>query len=202
MTEFTPGIPEDVFSDIRSRQDEQKKAEVRVLDTLDDVTFFSWGYTSPLKVTVNGKAEHRQLRIKSVGVGAVIEEYQHKMPTPPATMKTHKADSDVARALNKRHPIVVWEVNEADPQFLKDKQKHETEASQMILLHGLNYDLKDESGQVLISGKNPQEPSTIHNAPAALARLNRMGFSSEHFGQIVRAVRELTAEVEKQEDLE
>ena len=200
--EFVPGSSPDVFADLKKVIKEEEKQGARVLDTLDGETFFSWGFTPELKLTHGKKVEKVQLKIKSVGVGAVIEEYQHKMPTPPATLKTYKADSDVARGLNQKRPVIVWEINEADPTYLKLKQKHETEASQMILLHGLAYDLKDDGGRVVLQGSKLDEPSTIIDPQAALARLNKMGFSSEHFGQIVRAIRELTAEVEVKEDLE
>ena len=202
MADFVPGMPGDVLQDFKQHEEEKKKDMSTIVETLDGMTFFSWGYTPPLKLTRGDKVEYKQLKIKSVGVGQVIEEYQHKLPIPPATLKTHKADSDVARSLNQKHSVVVWEINEADPAYLKLKQKHETEASQMILLHGLAYDLKGDNGETVLNGASLNEPSKVINPQAALARLANMGFSSNHFGQIVKAVRELTDEVEKQEDAE
>lgn len=202
MADFIPGMPGDVMQDLQQRTEKQKEEIVKTIESLDDMTFFSWGYTPPLKLTRGERVEYVKIKIKSVGVGQVIEEYQHKLPTPPATMKTYKADSDVARNLNQRHPVVVWEINEADPDYLRMKQKHETEASQMILLHGLAYNLKGDNGEIVLYGEELNEPSRVINPQAALARLAKMGFSSNHFGQIVKAVRELTDEVEKKEDLE
>lgn len=202
MADFTPGIPGDIAEDFRKIEEKKQEDSVKTIESLDDMTFFSWGYTAPLKLTRGDLIEKVRIKIKSVGVGQVIEEYQHKLPTPPATLKTYKADSDVARSLNVKHSVAVWSVNEADPDYLKMKQKHETEASQMILLHGLAYTLKGDGGEVVLEGGDLNNPSRVINPQAALLRLSRMGFSSEHFGQIVRSIRELTAEVEKQEDLE
>lgn len=202
MADFVPGMPGDILQDFQQREEEKKKDMVKTIESLDDMTFFSWGYTPPLKLTKGDRVEYVRIKIKSVGVGQVIEEYQHKLPTPPATLKTYKADSDVARSLNQKHPVAVWSVNEADPDYLKLKQKHETEASQMILLHGLAYNLKGDGNEEVLHGGDLNEPSKVINPQSALIRLSKMGFSSEHFGQIVRSVRELTAEVEKQEDLE
>ncbi len=200
--QYVPGIPMDIRQDFQKLEEKKQEDMVRTIESLDDMTFFSWGYTEPLKLTRGDVVEKVRIKIKSVGVGQVIEEYQHKLPNPPATLKTYKADSDVARSLNVKHPVAVWSVNEADPDYLRMKQKHETEASQMILLHGLAYNLKGDNGQEVLCGDNLNEPSRVIDAPAALRRLGQMGFSSEHFGQIVRAVRELTSEAEKQEDLE
>ncbi len=199
--EYVPGIPMDIRQDFQNLEAEKKKDSVQTIESLDDMTFFSWGYTTNLKLTRGERVEYVRLKIKSVGVGQVIEEYQHKLPTPPATLQTYKADSEVARSLNQKHPVAVWSVNEADPGYLRLKQKHETEASQMILLHGLAYDFKGENGQEILRGANFDQPSEVIDSQAALRRLTKMGFSSEHFGQIVRSIRELTAEVEKQEDL-
>jgi len=196
-----PGVAPDVLEKFRQEKITKQEQDIQTIDSLEEMSFFSWGYTEPLKVTHGSDVKLVRLKIKSVGVSSVIEEYQHSMPKAPAIMKTYKPDSEVARSLNQRRPIVVWEVNEADPEFLRMKQEHETRASQMILLLGLAMDLKD-GNDIVLKGRDVDKPSVVVDKERALKRLQEIGFSSEHFGQIVRSIRELTKAADQQEDLE
>ena len=196
-----PSFMKDLAEDINKENIKQKKAdEAEIIESLDDFSMFSWGYTPELKITRDGVSKKIKFKIKSVGVSAIIEEYQHKMPTAPGSLKTYKPESDVARALGQRRAVTVWEVNEADSNYQMLKREHETRASQMILLHGLAYDLKGPDGQVALRGSNLNAPSQIINAEGALESLRKMGMSSEHFGLIVKAIRELTSEEQAAEE--
>ena len=185
----------------KSRQ-EVKRAAAQVLDSLDDISFFSWGQTDPLKVTKGGTEHFHILRIKSLGVSEVIEEMAADAPTPPAVMKTYKRDSEVARRLGFRHDTMVWERNEADPTFLKAQRDHETKVSNKILLKGLAYDLKDETGRVVLKGKDIIQPTEIVDEAAALRALRRLGFATDHFATIVNNINRLTKAEEERSDLE
>lgn len=190
-----PSFMADMATDLQKRIETENKAdEVQVIENLDDFSMFSWGYTPELKITRDGVSRKIKFRIKSVGVSAIIEEYQHKMPVAPASLKTYKPETDVARGLGQKRAVVVWEVNEADPDYQMRKREHETRASQMILLHGLAYDLKGPDGNYVLKGSNINAPSEIIDTEKALMVLRKMGMSSEHFGLIVKAVRELTSE--------
>lgn len=185
----------------KSRQ-EIKREAAQVLESLDDISFFSWGQTDPLKVTQGGQEKFHILLIKSLGVSEVIEEMAADAPTPPAVMKTYKRDSDVARRMGFRHDTVVWERNESDPIFLKAQREHETKVSNKILLKGLAYDLKDETGKVVLKGKDITKPTEIIDEAAALRALRRLGFATEHFTTIVNNIHRLTKAEEERTDLE
>ena len=89
-------------------------------------------------------------------------------------------------------------VNESDPGYLDLKRKHETAASQEILLRGLAYDLKYK-GQAVILGADLNTPSQIIDRDGAMARLKQIGLSSEHFATLIKGIRELTADAENEE---
>lgn len=197
-----PGIGADIIKENQEMQKDRQRQDVEVLgETLEDFSFFSWGLSEKLKVTQDGKTKYVQLRIKSVGIADILEVYQKKQPTPPAVLRTYKKDSEVARELGKRHDIVVWESNEADPTYLEEKRKHDNDASQEILLRGLGHNLVSD-GKVVLRGGKLQEPTEIIDREGAMKALQRMGLTSEHFGSIVRSIRELTAEKDTEEDRE
>ena len=185
----------------KSRQTANKEA-AEILESLDDVSFFSWGQTDPLKVTKGGQETYLRIKIKSLGISEIIEEMAANAPVPPAVMKTHKRDSEVARRLGFRHDTIVWERNEADPTFQKAQRDHEMKVSNMILLKGLAYDLKDEAGHVVLKGKDIHIPTEVIDAEAALRALKRLGFSSDHFTTIVNNINRLTKTQEERDDLE
>lgn len=194
------GVPE-MFREIQSKKPSTDHV-VELLEEIDGFNFFSWGTSEPLKVTRNGEVRFIQLKVKSVGVSEIIEEYQDKMPTPPASSKLFKKNTPEARQAGYNRDVLLQEINDADPEYQKMLRKHNNEASQMILLHGLAYDIKDESGRIVLQGSDVMRPSKIIDAQAALQALRRLGLSSEHFGSLVKSIRELTVEREEAETLE
>lgn len=208
MGEMTSGTVPGFSSDFdemdkiqeKSRQ-EAKREAAQILESLDDMSFFSWGETDPLKVTKGTKEIFYIVKIKSLGVSEVIEEMAADAPTPPAVMKTYKRDSEVARRLGFRHDTVVWERNEADPIFMKAQREHETKVSNMILLKGLAYDLKDETGRIVLKGASISQPTEVVDAEASLRALKRLGFSTDHFATIVNNINRLTKAREENDDL-
>lgn len=197
-----PGITPDVvrLAKEQEEKEEKKKAEARVIEEIDEnFSLFSWGYSEPLKITRGNKVEYIRLKIKSVGISEVIEELQAKAPTPPSVPKVYKKDSDIARQLGYKHDVVVREVDEADPEYQRLKRQHDMISSQMILLHGLAYDLK-YNGQVVLRGSDITAPSEIIDAEKALLVLKRWGLSSEAFATLVKNIRELTEAKEVAEE--
>lgn len=198
-----PGMSPELVREAEEINKAKQREDAKVLDALldDDFTLFSWGETEPLKITRGGKAEYLRFRIKSVAISDIMDSYQSSMPSPPAILKTYKKDSDVARQLGQKHDVVVWEVNEADSAYREMKQKHDTDASQEILLRGLAHDF-NYKGKLVLKGANVKEPTQILDKEGALAYLQRIGLSSDHFAAIVKNIRNLTNEAETQETLE
>lgn len=206
------GLPDEMFKHAEE-QEKKKHEETRSIKVFDDVisdqdNLFSWGYTEELMVTkgIDIKTrkpivEYRQFKIKSVGMSELMEEIQNKAPVPPASLRAYKADSDVARQLGRKHDVVVYEVNEADPGFQRAKRKHETDSAFTIVLYGIAHDLK-LNGEIVLNGSDITRPSVVVDQEKALQAVKNLGMSSEHFGMIVRNIRELTQEREAEEDLE
>lgn len=198
-----PGIDPSLIEEADTQKKSKGSEDAQVLDSIlgEDFSLFSWGETRPLKITRNGKPEWKRFRIKSVGIADIMEAYQERMPSPPAVLKAYKKDTDVARQLGQKHDVVVWEVNEADPAYLEMKRKHETAASQEILLRGLAHDLQYK-GRTVLSGSDIHEPSVIVDHEGAMTALRRMGLTAEHFSIVVADIRSLTADHEVEETKE
>lgn len=199
-----------IIEDQRKAEEEQTKLDAKFVESVDeDFSLFSWGWSQPLKRTrgemgkkgqVNAKVEYFRLKIKSIGMSEVMEEWQSKMPTPPSMLKAYKKDSDVARQLGQKHEVVVWEINEADPSYQRDRQKFNSELGKALLLHSLAYDIKDRAGRLVLRGDSLNEPNQVIDSAAALDIIfSRWGLTSEHFAAITNDVRKLTEAKEEQE---
>lgn len=195
-----PGVDSTLVQESKNQEKQKQDSDVRVLDAIlsEDFSMFSWGKTKPLKITQGEDVKYLQFRIKSVGIADIMEAYQDRMPSPPSILKTYKRDSDVAKQLGQKHDVTVWEVNEADATYLELKRKHETAASQEILLRGLAHDLPYQ-GKMVLRGSDMSSPTEIVDRPGAMAALRRMGLTAEHFSIVVSDIRALTADREGEE---
>lgn len=200
----------DIVREQQREEEEQAKADAKLVESIDDeFGLFSWGWSSPLKRTrserdkkgnITTKVEYFRMRIKSVGMSEIMEEWQAKAPVPPATRNLHKKNSDVARGLGGKHDVLVWEVNEADPAFQRERNKFNNEFGKAILLHSLAYNIKDGS-RLVLKGEPLSEPNEVIDAEAALTIIfKRWGLTSEHFATITSDVRQLTEVKEVQEE--
>ena len=168
------------------------------------------GWSSPLKRTrgdkdkrgnLVAKVEFFRLKIKSVGMSEIMEAWQSKSPVPPAKHELHKKNSEVARQLGSKHDVLVWETNEADPVFQRERNKFNNEFGKAILLHALAYDIKDSSGKLVLRGDSLSEPNEVIDPEAALKIIfKRWGLTSDHFASITGDVRKLTEAKEVQEE--
>ena len=200
----------DMLKEQRENEEEQTRLDAKFIENVDDdFSLFSWGWSQPLKRTrsemgkkgqINTKVEYFRLKIKSIGMSEVMEEWQSKMPTPPAMLKAYKKDSEVARQLGQKHEVVVWEINEADPSYQRERQRFNSELGKALLLHSLAYDIKDRDGRLVLRGDSINEPNQVIDSAAALNIIfNRWGLTSEHFAAITGDVRKLTEAKEEQE---
>lgn len=198
------GISDDVLQmtrEIQAKERSQAEKDVRLIEDIDeDFSLFSWGWTSPLKRTKDREVEYFSLKIKSIGLSEIIEEMQTKSPVPPSTLRTYKRDSEVVRQLGQKHDVVVWEQNEADPTYQRERTKFNNEFGKMLLLHSLAYDIKD-NGKIVLKGKNLSEPNEVVDPDAAMKVIFRKwGITTEHFATITGDIRRLTESKEIQEE--
>jgi len=207
------GIGDGIMDIIKEQKESEKDRaakDAKFIEIIDSgFSLFSWGWTQPLKRTrsevdkngnISTKVEYFRLKIKSMGMSEVMEEWQNRMPSPPAMLKTYKKDSDVARQLGYKHDVVIWESNEADPAFQRERNRFNSELGKALLLHSLAYDIVDENNRLVLKGSSLSEPNEIIDSQSALKVIfNRWGLTSEHFAVITADVRELTAAKEGEE---
>jgi hypothetical protein len=184
---------------------QQQKAvtskDAEILESLDGMSFYSWGYSRPLKVTLGGDEKYLRLKIKSIGMTELMESLRKDAPKPPSTRKTIKKGSDVAKELGYKHDVLIYEQDEADPEYLRQLDVHNTRVSQMIVMQGLAYDLK-LGDDVVLRGNDITKPNDVTDQDKVLERFRQMGFSSEHFSTLVEDISNLTKsrEAEEEED--
>ena len=192
------GIDPEVIKEHEDMEKRKSAEDARILTSADigeDFSLFSWGYSDPLKITRKGKVEYIRIPIKSFGIADITEAYQANMPSPPATQKLFKKDSQEAREFGYKHDIMVMQVNEADPTYLEAKRKHDNELGQETVLRGIGFDLK-WNGQIVLKGSDLTAPNEIVDRDLALKAFRRLGFTLSHFTSIVKSIRELTQDVE------
>jgi hypothetical protein len=184
---------------------QQQKAvtskDAEILDSLDGMTFYSWGYSRPLKVTLGGEEKYLKLKIKSIGMTELMESLRKDAPKPPSSRKLIKKGTDVAKELGVKHDVMIYEQDEADPTYLRAVDDHNTKVSQMIVMQGLAYDLK-LGDEVVLRGNDITKPNEVTDETKVLARFRQMGLSSEHFSTLVEDISDLTKsrEAEEEED--
>jgi hypothetical protein len=207
VEDFIPGIDPSILK--IGKEAEEKKAKedvdsIKVIHDLDQFdSFCSYGFSSPLKITRNGVVEYRKFIIKSIGVADVIEQYQKNSPRPPSLIKTYKRGSEVANQLGAKHDVVVREIDESDPAYIRLREQADTEASQMIVISSLAYDLKHPvTGDIVVKGKEMSQPNEIIDRDGALLALRRLGMSGAHFSALVRDINLLTRDADEAERLE
>ena len=200
-----------IVQEQKASEEEQAKLDAKLIESIDDdFSLFSWGWSSPLKRTrgdkdkrgnLIAKVEFFRLKIKSVGMSEIMEAWQEKAPIPPAKQVVHKKNSDAVRQLGLKHDTLMWDLNEADPVFQREKNKFNNEFGKAILLHALAYDIKDHSGKLVLRGDSLSEPNEVIDAEAALKIIfTRWGLTSDHFASITSDVRKLTEAKEVQEE--
>ncbi|RLC65535.1 MAG: hypothetical protein DRI01_00550 [Chloroflexi bacterium] len=157
--------------------------EIRIGDDLFKSNGFSY-----VKVTKNGVVQTLKIPIKSSGITELIEEFKAKEPRPPVTRELVKADSDLGRAMGLTKNTWVKMPDLSDPDYIKRKEKYESDLGIAIVLKGLDLKLLDENG------------NEITDRQKKIDALKAAGLSGEQFTQIVSDIRELTSWKEEEKE--
>jgi hypothetical protein len=204
MTDFIPGLDPSILKEAQEQEKEQKKKDLESVQVITDIAqlvdgFCSWGYSSELKITRGDEVKKVKFKIKSIGMADVIAQYQENAPRAPSIVKGYKKGTPEAQALGSKYDVIVREIDESDPNYLRLREKADTEAGQMMVLNGLALDLKDLNGNVVVRGADVRVANEIINREEGLKALYRLGMSASHFTTLVRDIRNLTEDAEAAE---
>lgn len=194
------GSVDGMIREIESDKRKADEATARIIEDIDEnFSMYSWGYTTPLKITRGEKVEYIRLKIKSAGVAEVMESWQKKTPVPPTSPEVIKRNSPEARRLGYKHDVMVDRVKEGDPAYRRALSEFNNELGKEIFLRSIAYDIYD-NGKLILKGNDLTQPNEIIDAAAALKIIfNRWDLSMSHFAQVTADVRELTESAEVEE---
>ena len=174
-------------SDLKS-EDKELIEIVTVNELVEGNSLFESKGFSELKVTRGKEVKRLIIPIKSSGVSELMDEFKKKRPSPPIINVVVKPEDPAykdLRLVKKQH---VKTFNLTDESYLNAMDKYETELGLKILLKGLDLVLKDKEGNI------------IENDDRRIEILKSQGMTGEHFTQIIRDIRKLTAWEEENED--
>lgn len=202
--DFIPGIDPEILKMGQEETKAQEKIDAESVKTITDFdqlgSFCSWGLSSKLRIQRGDSVSYFNVPIKSVGVADIIEQYQQNAPRPPSVMKGYQKGSPEALAVGSKIAVLIREVDEANPEYLRMKEKADTEASQMIILSGLAMDLKHpKTGAIVVKGSDVTRPNEILDRDGALLALRSLGMSGTHFSTLVSDIRLLTQDADEAE---
>jgi len=185
-----------------------KHEKVRTLTSLKagEQPFAAWGYCD-LKVSTieNDEMEEYIVRvpIKSTGITELMETISNEaVVNPPTTLRTIKKNSPEGQALGYKHDVVVRYIDEADEGYLKMREQQNQQAGWKIILHGLNMNLEDTDGTLLVKSNGINEPTQVYNAARAIEVLKQSGMSPDHLKELNKAITNLTKLQKENEDSE
>lgn len=167
------------MEDKKNEKPERVKRQLVKEIRMDDSLFQSNGHSN-VKVTKEGEIFILQLPIKSSGITELIEEFKRHEPRPPVIDEHVKADSDLGKrmGLNKNQWVKMF--NLTDDDYIKERERYESELGLAIVIKGLDIELTDADGNVV---KDREEKIKV---------LRSVGMSGEQFTQIVGDIRGLT----------
>ena len=150
--------------------------------------FESSGY-SEVKVTHNGVVKKLKIPIKSSGISQLVDSFKSNEPQPPGRKCKVEVGTDIAKDLGITKTQWVFLSDYSDTDYIKEKEKHESDLGMLIVLKGINMTIKDKDGNVVDDDKKKIEI------------LRNIGMTGEQFSQIVRDIGLLTRwEDEKETD--
>ncbi len=161
--------------------EDSRKIETKYVTEIvvDDDLFRSNGFSS-IKVTKSGKIYELKVPVKSSGITELIEEFKRKEPKPPVIRELVKQDSDLGKNMGLSKNTWVKLPDLSDVEYIKAREKYESELGIAIVLKGLDIEIKDKEGNILT------------DRDVKIQALKGMGMSGEQFSQIVKDIRELT----------
>ena len=158
---------------------DEKNAKLITEIKLGEDLFRSNGY-SIVKVTKNGKITPLKIPVKSSGITELIEEFKAQEPRPPIAKELVKADSELGKSMGLNKNTWVRMPDLSDPDYVKKRDKYESDLGIAIVLKGLDVNLTKDGVEIT----DKQEK---------INALKKEGMSGEQFTQIVKDIRELTA---------
>jgi len=142
--------------------------------------------TKLIKEVIEGKETEKQviecleIPIQSTGVSELMEAGRAKAPSPPIDNVLIKQDSDTGREMGLAKNTWVKMPNLADPDYIRKKEKFDSDLGMKILFKGLAVDIKDKAGNI------------VEDENRKLEILKGRGMSTFHFSQIINDITGLT----------
>jgi hypothetical protein len=152
----------------------------------DEAVFESKGI-SRVKVTRAGIVEVIEVPVRSTGVSELVDAFSRNAPKPPLVNELVEPDSEIGRAqgLTKKKWIKI--PNIADEDYLRKKEKHDSDLGIAVMCQGLDLEITDREGHV----------ATTDDEKVRI--LKQTGMTAEQFVQIIKDIRELTEWSEEQQ---
>lgn len=170
--------------------DEQENDKIETIDVtelVEDSDIFESKGFSFLKITQGRKVRKLKIPIKSSGVAELIDEYNEHAPKPPTISKVIYPNTPIAKELGitKKQHVKTFDLTDSD--YVKKKEKHDSDLGIKIVLKGLDLVLKYKSDDV------------IESEDDKVKVLMKLGMSGSHFSQLVNDITNLTKWQEEQE---
>jgi len=135
---------------------------------------------SRVKVTKDGEIIAIEIPIKSTGISEIVDRFNKKAPQPPLMDVLVEPEDKLGRELNLTKKKWIKMPNFGDPDYIKAKEKHETDLGMKILMTGLAVELRDKEG------------NTVEDEEKKLEIMKSMGMTGDQFSKIVDDITSLT----------
>jgi hypothetical protein len=129
-----------------------------------------------------------QIPVKSVDMEGIVKALSHKKPKAPTERKCIKANSDEGRKAGLSRDRWVEVSVESDEGYQQRMQEYNTELGYLVLLEGINIEIKNREGRVVWEPGN----KTRQESEEALRVLRGMGLTGWQFSQLTEAISDLT----------
>ena len=136
----------------------------------------------------------KQIPIKSVDMEKVVKALSSKKPKPPTDRVQIRANSKEGKEAGLKRDRWVEVALETDEAYQERLQEYNAELGYLVILHGLNVQLKTKDGIIVWEPDNPNR----QDKEEALRVLRSMGLTGWQFTQISDAVRDLTKFAEEE----
>ena len=142
---------------------------------------------SRIKVTKEGRVECLEIPITSTGISELIDAFRRDAPKPPVKNVKVTPDSELGRQMRISRNEWVKMPDLADPEYIKAKEKHDSDLGLAIVLKGLAVEIEDENGNLVTDDREK------------IRILKERGLTGEQFSQLVDDITNLTKWTEEEE---
>ena len=167
------------MSEEEKAQQEQLE-QIEVTELVEGSSLFTSTGRSTVKVTRGGVEKLLVLSIKSSGITEFMDQFSREAPQPPTIHRLVKPDDPMGKELRLARNKHVQMFDYTDAQYIKDKEKHDSDLGLKVVLMGIDAAIKDKDG------------NEIEDEQKKLGVLRGMGLTSEQFTQIFNDIRNLT----------